>query len=159
MRKCIWLVIILSVFAGCRSIEEISSLGPQAKTRIGQMLYRTPKRSFAADVYLSTLANGDYALTMTKGDVTILQLEARDETLTAAGLLVRNGFTGGIRRLPSTLRPWADLRAIIPHFDRNENQAEAPGRWHATFERTSGSLTEAEIRFQRGTTMIFSFGR
>ncbi len=159
MRTRFWLLIALGALAGCQSVEEISSLGPQAKTRIGQMLYQTPKRSVAADVYLSTLANGDYALTMTKSGVTILQLEARDDSLTAAGLLVRNGFTGNIRRLPAPLRPWGEFRAIIPHFDGNENQAGEPGRWQATFERESGHLTTAEIRFQQGTSMVFSFSR
>jgi hypothetical protein len=159
MRKYLFLALAVSGLVGCQSIQGISGLGAQAKTRIGQMLYRTPKRAVAADVYLSTVANGDYALTMTKGGVTILQIQVRDTTLTAAGLLAGTGFSGNIQRLPAILRPWGELRGVIPHFEGNENQAEDAGRWRATFERNNSNLTRAEVQFARGTTMIFSFGR
>lgn len=151
--------LLAATFFGCRSVNELSGLGPEAKTRIGQLRYATGGRSVVGDIILRSLAAGDYDLSFSKGGVTVLELQTRGHNITATGLLVRGGWSGAAARAPSPLKPWAMLKEVLPYFDSNAPSAQETGRWSATFQRKAGSLLRADIQFSRERSMSFSFAQ
>ena len=159
MRRWAFALITALAFSACQSAREFSFLGQQGKTRIGQLFYATPKRAIVGDVVLNYLETGDYDLSFAKGGVTVLQLQARASTVRASGLLARGGFTGDIYHLPGALRPWGDLKSVLPYFDSQQAQAEESGRWKAAFQRQGGLLTRVQVEFRGGDSMTFNFAR
>ena len=59
-----WLFISLCMIllAGCQTALELSGLGPEAKTRVGQLLYTYGGHSIVGDIVLRSLNGGDYDL-------------------------------------------------------------------------------------------------
>lgn len=159
MRSCVFALIAALTLGACQNVREFSFLGQQGKTRIGQLFYVTPKRSVVGDVVVNYVHTGDYDLSFAKGGVTVLQLQARDSTVRASGLLAHGGFSGDIYHLPGPLRPWGELKSVIPYFDSPQVQAEESGRWRATFKRQGGLLTAAQVEFRRGDVMTFNFAQ
>jgi hypothetical protein len=159
MTSRIIVAFLVATLIGCRSVNELSGLGPEAKTRIGQLRYATGERSVVGDIILRSLAAGDYDLSFSKGGVTVLQLQTRGDNMTATGLLVRGGWSGPAAHAPSPLKPWAMLKEVLPHFDSNAPSAQQTGRWSATFQRKSGYLLRADIQFAHRRSMSFSFAQ
>ena len=144
---------------GCRSVNELSGLGPEAKTRIGQLRYATGQRSVVGDIVLRNLTGGDYDLSFSKGGVPVLELQTRGANMTATGLLARGGWSGAADHAPSLLKPWAMLKEALVYFDSDVPSAQKAGRWSATFQRRNGTLLRADIQFSRNRSMAFSFAQ
>ena len=159
MTSRIIVALLAATLIGCRSVNELSGLGPEAKTRIGQLRYATGGRSVVGDIILRSLTAGDYDLSFSKGGVTVLELQTRGDNITATGLLVRGGWSGAAARAPSPLKPWAMLKEVLPYFDSNAPSAQETGRWSATFQRKGGNLLRADIQFSRERSMYFSFAQ
>ena len=155
------ILILLSaiMLAGCQSVKELSGLGPEAKTRIGQLRYVTRNRSIIGDIVLRNLSEGDYDLSFSKGGVPVLEFQTRGSRMTATGLLIRTGWSGELTHAPGQLRSWAMLREVLPYFDTNVPSAQKPGRWSATFDRRGGMLLRADVQFSGRTSMGFTFGQ
>ena len=145
--------------AGCQTAKEISGLGPEAKTRVGQLQYTFGGHSVVGDIILRTLNAGDYDLYFSKGGVTVLEFQTRGSHMAATGLLARNGWSGPTTEARGPLRPWATLREVLPYFDSNVPTAQRPDRWSATFERKGGVLWRADVQFSGRRSMAFSFGQ
>jgi hypothetical protein len=155
------ILILLSaiLLAGCQSVKEISGLGPEAKTRIGQLRYLTRNRSIIGDIVLRNLTGGDYDLSFSKGGVPVLEFQIRGSRMIATGLLIRTGWSGELAQARGPLRSWAMLREVLPYFDTNVPSAQDPGRWSATFERKNGMLLRADVQFSGRSSMDFTFGQ
>lgn len=159
MTNRILILLSLFVLAGCQSVKEISGLGPEAKTRVGQLQYVTRSRSIVGDIILRNLTGGDYDLSFSKGGVPLLEFQTRGSRMTATGLFIRTGWSGELAHAPRSLRPWAMLREVLPYFDTNAPSAQSAGRWSARFERKGGMLLRADVEFSGRSSMAFSFGR
>jgi hypothetical protein len=159
MTSRIIVALLAATLIGCRSVNELSGLGPEAKTRIGQLRYATRERSVVGDIILRSLTAGDYDLSFSKGGVTVLELQTRGDNITATGLLVSGGWSGAAARAPGPLKPWAMLKEVVPYFDTNAPSAQKTGRWSATFQRKSGTLLRADIQFSGRRSMSFSFAQ
>jgi hypothetical protein len=149
---------IAVILAGCAIVQPISPLGQEAKTRLGQLLYVTPKRSVIGDIVIRNLPGGDYDIEFSKGGIPVMQLQMRGSRMTATGLFARPGWTGDVHHAPVPLRPWASLKEILPYFDSKETHAQRPGEWDATFQRTGNTLSKAKIQFPRKQSMTISLG-
>ena len=145
--------------AGCQTAKEISGLGPEAKTRVGQLQYTYGGHSVVGDIILRTLNAGDYDLYFSKGGVTVLEFQTRGSHMAATGLLARDGWSGPTAEARGPLRPWAMLREVLPYFDSNVPTAEKPHRWSASFDRKGGVLRRADVQFSGRKSMAFSFGQ
>jgi hypothetical protein len=146
--------------AGCQALTPLASVGPGAKTWVGQLRYDTGTRTVVGDVILSGLPNGDFDLEFSKGGLPVLQIQTRGNQMRATGLLARGGWSGSAQHPPGPLKPWAELRQIGPHFNNpNETKAENIGIWAADFRRKGAALSGVEIRFSTGESMIFSFAQ
>jgi hypothetical protein len=159
MTSRIFVALLAIILVGCRSVSELSGLGPEAKTRIGQLRYVTGQRSIVGDIVLRSLAAGDYDLSFSKSGVAVLQLQMRGTYMTATGLLAGGGWSGMADRAPGPLRPWAMLKEVLVYFDSNVPSAQKPGRWSASFQRKNGNLLRADIQFSHNQSMAFSFGQ
>jgi hypothetical protein len=160
MTSRIFVALLATALVGCRSVSELSGLGPEAKTRIGQLRYATgSQRSVVGDIVLRSLAAGDYDLSFSKSGVSVLQLQTRGANVTATGLLAGGGWSGLADRAPGPLRPWAMLKEVLVYFDSNVPSAQKPGRWSANFQRKNGNLLRADIQFSHNRSMAFSFGQ
>jgi hypothetical protein len=144
---------------GCQSVSELSGLGPEAKTRIGQLRYATSKNSVVGDIVLRSLTAGDYDLSFSKTGVSVLQLQTRGGNMTATGLMARGGWSGPADHAPPSLKPWAMLKEVLPYFDTNVPSAQSSNRWFATFERQKGNLSKADVKFSRDGSMTFTFAQ
>jgi hypothetical protein len=155
------ILILLSALwlAGCQTAKEISGLGPEAKTRVGQLQYTYGGHSVVGDIILRTLNGGDYDLYFSKAGVTVLEFQTRGSHMAATGLLARSGWSGPITEAVGPLRPWATLREVLPFFDSNVPTAQRPHRWSATFERKGGVLWRADVQFSGRKSMAFTFGQ
>ena len=159
MTSRIIVALLAATLIGCRSVNELSGLGPEAKTRIGQLRYATGERSVVGDIILRSLTAGDYDLSFSKGGVTVLELQTRGDNITATGLLVRGGWSGAAARAPGPLKSWAMLKEVVPYFDTSAPSAQKTGRWSATFQRKNGTLLRADIQFSGRRSMSFSFAQ
>jgi hypothetical protein len=159
MTSRILIALSLFVLAGCQSVKEISGLGPEARTRIGQLRYATRSRSIVGDIILRNLSGGDYDLSFSKAGVPLLEFQTRGSRMTATGLFIRTGWSGELAHAPRSLRPWAMLSEVLPYFDTNVPSAQNAGRWSATFERKGGMLLRADVEFPGRSSMAFSFGQ
>jgi hypothetical protein len=159
MTSRILIALSLFVLAGCQSVKEISGLGPEARTRIGQLRYATRSRSIVGDIILRNLSGGDYDLSFSKAGVPLLEFQTRGSRMTATGLFIRTGWSGELAHAPRSLRPWAMLSEALPYFDTNVPSAQNAGRWSATFERKGGMLLRADVEFPGRSSMAFSFGQ
>ena len=90
------ILILLSAFwlAGCQSAKEISGLGPEAKTRVGQLQYSYGGHSIVGDIILRSLNGGDYDLYFSKAGVTVLEFQTRGSHMAATGLLAQKRMVG-----------------------------------------------------------------
>jgi hypothetical protein len=158
IRRCIALLCGI-VLAGCQTTNEMSGLGPEARTRVGQLLYTYGGRSIVGDIVLRSLSGGDYDLYFSKGGVPVLEFQTRGTHMVATGILAKNGWSGEIAEARGPLRAWATLRQVLPYFDQNVPSAQDPPRWSATFERKGGTLLRADVQFRGHKSMIFSFGQ
>jgi hypothetical protein len=158
MRRCFALLYVI-MLAGCQTTKEISGLGPEARTRVGQLLYTYGGHSIVGDIVLRSLSGGDYDLYFSKGGVPVLEFQTRGTHMVATGILARNGWSGEIAEARGPLRPWATLREVLPYFDQNVPSAQDPPRWSATFERKAGTLLRADVKFRGHKSMVFSFGQ
>ncbi|HEX7194345.1 MAG TPA: hypothetical protein VF207_05195 [Chthoniobacterales bacterium] len=159
MTSRIFAAFLAIILIGCRSVNELSGLGPEAKTRIGQLRYATGGRSVVGDIVLRNLTAGDYDLSFSKGGVTVLELQTRGPNMTATGLLAKSGWSGAADRAPGPLKPWAMLKEALVYFDSDAPSAQKPGRWSATFQRRNGTLVRADIQFAQNRSMAFSFAQ
>ncbi|MBV8533426.1 MAG: hypothetical protein JO207_06475 [Verrucomicrobia bacterium] len=159
MTSRILIALSLFVLAGCQSVKEISGLGPEARTRIGQLRYATRSRSIVGDIILRNLSGGDYDLSFSKAGVPLLEFQTRGSRMTATGLFIRTGWSGELAHAPRSLRPWAMLSEVLPYFDTNVPSAQNAGRWSAKFERKGGMLLRADVEFPGRSSMAFSFGQ
>jgi hypothetical protein len=159
MTSRIFTLLAAILLAGCQSAKEISGLGPEAKTRIGQLQYSYSSHSIVGDIILRSLQAGDYDLYFSKGGVQVLEFQTRGSHMAATGLLAKNGWSGRTDEAPGPLKPWATLREVLPYFDSNVPSAEKPHRWSASFERKSGVLLRANVQFPGKKSMSFSFGQ
>jgi hypothetical protein len=155
------ILILLSaiLLAGCQTAREISGLGPEAKTRIGQLEYTTGGHSVVGDIILRSLNGGDYDLYFSKAGVTVLEFQTRGSHMVATGLLAKNGWSGETNQARGPLKPWATLREVLPYFDSDVPSVQKPHRWSATFERKGGVLWRADVQFPGRRSMAFSFGQ
>jgi hypothetical protein len=156
-RICILLAAIL--LAGCQTAKELSGLGPEARTRIGQLQYTYGGHSVVGDIILRSLNGGDYDLYFSKAGVTVLEFQTRGSHMAATGLLARSGWSGQTNEARGPLKPWAMLREVLPYFDSNVPSAQKPHRWSATFDRRGGVLWRADVQFSGRRSMAFSFGQ
>jgi hypothetical protein len=159
MTSRILILLTAVLLAGCQSAKEISGLGPEAKTRVGQLQYTFGGHSIVGDILLRSLNGGDYDLYFSKAGVTVLEFQTRGSHMAATGLLTKNGWSGEISEARGPLRPWATLREVLPYFDSNLPSAQKPHRWSATFERKNGMLWRADVQFSGRKSMAFSFGQ
>ncbi|MBV8175536.1 MAG: hypothetical protein JO151_13385 [Verrucomicrobia bacterium] len=159
MTSRILIALSLLVLAGCQSVKELSGLGPEARTRIGQLRYATRSRSIVGDIILRNLSGGDYDLSFSKAGVPLLEFQTRGSRMTATGLFIRTGWSGELAHAPRSLRPWAMLSEVLPYFDTNVPSAQNAGRWSAKFERKGGMLLRADVEFPGRSSMAFSFGQ
>jgi hypothetical protein len=159
MTSRILILLTAVLLAGCQSAKEISGLGPEAKTRVGQLQYSFGGHSIVGDILLRSLNGGDYDLYFSKAGVTVLEFQTRGSHMAATGLLANNGWSGEIGEARGPLRPWATLREVLPYFDSNLPSAQKPHRWSATFERKDGMLWRADVQFSGRKSMAFSFGQ
>lgn len=159
MTSRIFILLFAILLAGCQSAKELSGLGPEAKTRIGQLQYTYGRRSIVGDIILRSLNGGDYDLYFSKGGVPVLEFQTRGPHMVATGLLARNGWSGATQEAPGALKPWALLREVLPYFDSNVPSAQKPHRWSATFLRKDGILWRADVQFVGRKSMAFSFGQ
>ena len=159
MTRRILILLSAILLAGCQSVKELSGLGPEAKTRIGQLNYITRNRSIVGDIVLRNLTGGDYDLSFLKGGVPVLEFQTRGSRMTATGLLIRTGWSGELAHAPGPLRSWAMLREVLPYFDTNVPSAQKPGKWSATFQRKGDMLLRADVQFLGRTSMAFTFGQ
>jgi hypothetical protein len=159
MTSRIFAAFLAIILMGCRSVNELSGLGPEAKTRIGQLRYATGGRSVVGDIVLRNLTAGDYDLSFSKGGVTVLELQTRGPNMIATGLLAGSGWSGAADRAPGPLKPWAMLREALVYFDSDAPSAQKPGQWSATFQRRNGNLLRADIKFSHNRSMSFSFAQ
>ena len=159
MTSRVFVALLAIALVGCRSVSELSGLGPEAKTRIGQLRYATGERSVVGDIVLRNLAAGDYDLSFSKGGVSVLQVQARGPDIAATGLLAGSGWSGPADHAPGSLRPWAMLKEVLVYLDSNVPSAQKPGRWSVTFRRKNGNLLRADIQFSHNRSMAFSFGQ
>jgi hypothetical protein len=158
MTNRILILLTVVLLAGCQTVKEISGLGPEAKTRIGQLQYSYGGHSIVGDIILRSLNGGDYDLYFSKAGVTVLEFQTRGSHMAATGMLARNGWSGQTAEARGPLRPWATLREVLPYFDSNVPKAEKPHRWSATFERKGAILLRANVQFAGRKSMAFSFG-
>jgi hypothetical protein len=158
MTSRILILLAAILLAGCQSAREISGLGPEASTRVGQLQYTYGGRSIVGDIILRSLKGGDYDLYFSKGGVTVLEFQTRGSHMAATGLLAKNGWSGETDKAFGPLKPWAMLREVLPYFDSNAPSAQKPHRWSATFERKGGILWRANVQFSGRKSMAFSFG-
>src|SRR5258708_34408877 len=86
-------LLLLLLLCSC-TVSELPGLGSDAKTREGQMVYTTSRRSVVGDVILRTRSNGDYDLAFSMGGVSVLQLQSLVNELVANCLLPRTGGKG-----------------------------------------------------------------
>jgi hypothetical protein len=159
MTSRIFILLFAFLLAGCQSAKEISGLGPEAKTRIGQLQYSYGGRSIVGDIILRSLRGGDYDLFFSKGGVTVLEFQTRGAHMAATGMLAGNGWSGETEQARGPLKPWALLREVLPYFDSDVPSAQRPHRWSASFERRGGVLSRAEVQFSGRKSMVFTFGQ
>jgi hypothetical protein len=159
MTSRIFILLSAILLAGCQSAKEMSGLGPEAKTRIGQLKYSYGAHSVVGDIILRSLNGGDYDLYFSKAGVTVLEFQTHGSHMAATGLLARNGWSGQTAEALGPLKPWAMLREVLPYFDSNVPSAQKPHRWSATFERRGGMLLRADVQFAGRKSMAFSFGQ
>ena len=152
------LLSLLLLLCSC-TVSELPGLGSDAKTREGQMVYTTSRRSVVGDVILRTRSNGDYDLAFSKGGVSVLQLQSHGNELVATGLFARTGWKGPVDRAIGPLHSWALLKQVIPYFYSNQSSARNGRKWSASFTRINGKLTGTKIDFARHESMIFSFAQ
>jgi hypothetical protein len=152
------LSLLLLLLCSC-TVSELPGLGSDAKTREGQMVYTTSRRSVVGDVILRTRSNGDYDLAFSKGGVSVLQLQSHGNELVATGLFARTGWKGPVDRAIGPLHSWALLKQVIPYFYSNQSSARNGRKWSASFTRINGKLTGTKIDFARHESMIFSFAQ
>jgi hypothetical protein len=155
IKRTFILFAILSLLTSCKTIQQLPGLGNAIK-RDGQLKYSTRNRTLFGDFVLRSSQNGDYDLAFLKSDITVLQLQAHGNALTATGILARGGWTGPINRAPGSLRNWATLKQILPYFEKPQN-ASGP-TWAAAFDRSkTGNLERCKIQFKNGNSLIFNF--
>jgi hypothetical protein len=159
MTSRIFTLLVGILLVGCQSAKEISGLGPEAKTRIGQLQYNYGSRSIVGDIILRSIKGGDYDLYFSKGGVPVLEFQTRGPHMAATGLLAKNGWSGLTAEAPGSLKPWARLSEVLPYFDSNVPTAQKPHRWTATFERKSGTLWRVDVQFAGKKSMAFSFAQ
>jgi hypothetical protein len=159
MIRRLFIPLCMLLLAGCQTARELSGLGPEAKTRVGQLLYAYGGHSIVGDIVLRSLNGGDYDLYFSKGGVPVLEFQTRGTHMAATGVLAKNGWSGEIAEARGPLRPWATLREVLPYFDSNLPSAQRPHRWSATFVRRAGTLLRADVEFPGRKSMIFSFAQ
>jgi len=159
MIRRLFIFLCMVLLAGCQTTKELSGLGPEAKTRIGQLLYSYGGHSIVGDIILRSLNGGDYDLYFSKGGVPVLEFQSRGTHMAATGVLARNGWSGQIAEARGPLRPWATLRQVLPYFDSNVPSAQRAHRWSASFVRKGGTLLRADVQFPGRKSMIFTFGQ
>jgi hypothetical protein len=153
----VWAALLL---ASCQSVQPLSSVGPGGKTRVGQLRYMTGTRTVVGDVVLNSLPDGDLDLEFSKSGLPVLQIQIRGETMRATGLLAHGGWSGSALHPIGPLRPWAELKQVVPYFERgDQKKAEKPGTWSANFRRKEHSLASADLNFSTGESMSFSFAQ
>ena len=155
----ILILLTATLLAGCQSAKEMSGLGPEAKTRIGQLQYTYGGRSIVGDIILRSLKGGDYDLYFSKGGVPVLEFQTRGAHMVATGVLAKNGWSGLTTEAPGPLKPWARLSEVLPYFDSNVPSAQKPHQWSATFEIRGGILWRADVEFGGKKSMAFSFAQ
>ena len=116
MTSRIFILLFAFLLAGCQSAKEISGLGPEAKTRIGQLQYSYGGRSIVGDIILRSLTGGDYDLYFSKGGITVLEFQTRGSHMAATGMLARNGWSGETEEARGPLKPWATAQGGTPLF-------------------------------------------
>jgi hypothetical protein len=154
-----FILLFAILLTGCQSAKEISGLGPEANTRVGQLQYSYGAHSIVGDIILRSLKGGDYDLYFSKAGVTVLEFQTRGSHMAATGLLAKNGWSGETAQARGPLRPWALLSEVLPYFDSNVPSAQMPRRWSATFDRKGGILWRAEVQFSGRKSMVFTFGQ
>ena len=155
----ILILLITILLAGCQSAKELIGLGPEAKTRVGQLQYSYGGHSIVGDIILRSLKGGDYDLYFSKGGVTILEFQTRGSHMAATGMVAKNGWSGQTSEARGPLKPWAMLSEVLPYFDSNVPSAKMPHRWSATFQRKGADLLRADVQFSGRRSMAFSFGQ
>jgi hypothetical protein len=150
---------ILILLFAILSAKEMSGLGADAKTRVGQLQYTYGGHSIVGDILLRSLSGGDYDLYFSKAGITVLEFQTHGSHMAATGLLARNGWSGETNEALGALKPWAMLREVLPYFDSNVPSAQKPHRWSASFERKGGVLLRADVHFSGRKSMAFSFGQ
>src|ERR1700742_1512255 len=87
MTSRILILLTAVLLAGCQTVKEITGLGPEAKTRVGQLQYNYGDRSIVGDIILRSLKGGDYDLYFSKAGVTVLEFQTRGSHMAATGML------------------------------------------------------------------------
>jgi hypothetical protein len=159
MTSRIFILLFAILVAGCQSAKEMSGLGAEAKTRVGQLQYSYGGHSVVGDILLRSLSGGDYDLYFSKAGITVLEFQTHGSRMAATGLLAKNGWSGETNEAFGPLKPWAMLREVLPYFDSDVPSAQRPHRWSASFERKNGVLLRADVHFSGRKSMAFSFGQ
>ncbi len=159
MIRRFFILLLVVLMAGCQAARELSGLGAEAKTRVGQLLFTYGGHSIVGDIVLRNLNGGDYDLYFSKGGVQVLEFQTRGTHMTATGVLAKNGWSGPVAEARGPLRPWATLKEVLPYFDSSLPSAQRPHRWSATFTRNGATLLRADVEFPGRKSMIFSFAQ
>jgi hypothetical protein len=106
------------LLASCATISQHQFAEPARdwQTRIGQLLYRTPKTTVIGDVVVRFSKSGGFELTFSKGPgVNLFALRQDASFAEIKGPLAGRGWSGPIDRAPEQLRGWLELRDKIMH--------------------------------------------
>jgi hypothetical protein len=114
---------IASIYVtSCATISQHEFSAPSMgwETKIGQLMYRSPKTTLIGDAVVRFSKTGDFELTVSKGPgITLLSLRQDATFAEVKGAFARQGWSGAVGQAPPQLRGWVALRE---QFIRAPNQ-------------------------------------
>jgi hypothetical protein len=120
--NCPSLIFTLAIACFCvTSCATISSHGFSEptdgwQTKIGQLMYRSPKTTLIGDALVRVSRTGDFQLTVSKGPgITLLSLRQDATFAEVKGAFARQGWSGPVEKAPPQLRGWFGLRDQFVH--------------------------------------------
>jgi hypothetical protein len=98
------------------SQHEFSEQAVEWQTKIGQLMYRSPKTTLIGDALVRFSKTGDFELTVSKGPgVTLLSLRQDAVFAEVKGAFAHQGWSGPVEQAPPQLRGWLGLRDQFTH--------------------------------------------
>jgi hypothetical protein len=115
-----FLLFVIAVFCAtsCATVSQHEFSDPTAgwKTKSGQLMYRSAKRTLIGDALVRFSRTGDFELTLSKGPgITLLSLRQDATFAKITGAFARQGWSGPVAQAPPQLRGWLGLRDQFLH--------------------------------------------